>query len=120
MNDTFHDVIALTQALIGFDTVNQPGQEAAIMAFVAEGLREAGFDCTLVKHAKDRASLIATKGTGMGLAMAYGTMISHNGWIQVQSQLGLGSSFDLILPASSADAASIPTRTSSFLSTDMV
>lgn len=71
MNDTFHDVIALTQALIGFDTVNQPGQEAAIMAFVAEGLREAGFDCTLVKHAKDRASLIATKGTGMGLPLCF-------------------------------------------------
>jgi len=38
------------------------------------------------------------KGTGMGLAMAYGTLMSHNGWIQVQSALGEGSSFYLVLP----------------------
>jgi len=40
------------------------------------------------------------KGTGMGLAMAYGTIISHNGWIQVQSKPGMGAAFNLILPIS--------------------
>ncbi len=38
------------------------------------------------------------KGTGMGLAMAYGTILSHNGWIQVQSYVGIGTAFHLILP----------------------
>jgi signal transduction histidine kinase len=38
------------------------------------------------------------KGTGMGLAMAYGTILSHNGWIQVQSKQGIGTAFNLILP----------------------
>lgn len=45
------------------------------------------------------------KGTGMGLAMAYGTMISHNGWIQVESVPGSGTAFTLILPV--ADQADI-------------
>ena len=39
------------------------------------------------------------EGTGMGLAMAYGTVVSHNGWIQVQNLPDAGAAFDVILPA---------------------
>ena len=38
------------------------------------------------------------EGTGMGLAMAYGTIIAHNGWIQVQNLPECGAAFDIILP----------------------
>ena len=38
------------------------------------------------------------EGTGMGLAMAYGTVIAHHGWIQVQNLPGKGAAFDVILP----------------------
>ena len=38
------------------------------------------------------------EGTGMGLAMAYGTIIAHNGWIQVQNMPEHGAAFDVILP----------------------
>ncbi|MBO4631303.1 MAG: histidine kinase, partial [Lentisphaeria bacterium] len=38
------------------------------------------------------------EGTGMGLAMAYGTVIAHNGWIQVQNLFPHGAAFDIILP----------------------
>lgn len=38
------------------------------------------------------------KGTGMGLAMAYGTLSNHNGWITVESQPGQGSTFYIFLP----------------------
>ena len=34
----------------------------------------------------------------MGLAMAYGTVIAHHGWIQVQNLPGKGAAFDVILP----------------------
>ena len=37
-------------------------------------------------------------GTGMGLAMVYGTVTSHNGWIQVASTPGEGSVFCVFLP----------------------
>lgn len=38
------------------------------------------------------------EGTGMGLAMAYGTVVAHNGWIQVQNLPDAGAAFDVILP----------------------
>jgi len=38
------------------------------------------------------------KGTGLGLAISYGIIQGHNGVIQVQSQLGKGSTFRIKLP----------------------
>lgn len=37
-------------------------------------------------------------GTGMGLAMVYGTVNHHNGWIYLDSELGKGTTFCLYLP----------------------
>lgn len=38
------------------------------------------------------------KGTGLGLASAYGTVKSHNGYIDVESQPGVGTTFTLYFP----------------------
>jgi PAS domain S-box-containing protein len=38
------------------------------------------------------------KGTGMGLAMAYGTINNHSGWIHVESEMGRGTEFFIFLP----------------------
>ena len=43
---------------------------------------------------KDRAH-----GTGLGLSSAYGIIQNHNGFIDVQSQVGQGSTFSIFLPA---------------------
>lgn len=37
-------------------------------------------------------------GTGMGLAMVYGTINNHKGWIRVESTVGVGTTFKLFLP----------------------
>jgi two-component system cell cycle sensor histidine kinase/response regulator CckA len=39
------------------------------------------------------------KGTGLGLPTAYGIIKQHQGWIEVHSQLGRGSVFEVFLPA---------------------
>ncbi|MDD5698971.1 MAG: ATP-binding protein [Victivallaceae bacterium] len=59
-----------------------------------------GIDSDTMKHIFD--PFFTTKpigeGTGMGLAMVYGTITNHHGWIQVQSKTGKGSRFYLFLP----------------------
>jgi len=42
------------------------------------------------------------KGTGLGLSTVLGIIKSHGGFIQVQSQLGRGTQFQVFLPASQA------------------
>jgi signal transduction histidine kinase len=40
------------------------------------------------------------KGTGLGLATAYGIVTEHKGWIECDSQLGVGTTFSVYLPVS--------------------
>lgn len=39
------------------------------------------------------------KGTGLGLSVVYGILQSHEGWITVESEVGIGSNFAIYLPA---------------------
>ncbi|MCK5802588.1 MAG: hypothetical protein KAI66_07135 [Lentisphaeria bacterium] len=41
------------------------------------------------------------KGTGMGLAMAYGCISNHHGWIHVETKNGEGTEFFIFLPRAS-------------------
>ncbi len=47
-----------------------------------------------------------SEGTGLGLATVHGIVGQHLGWVEVQSQVGQGSRFDVFLPAASLPAAS--------------
>ncbi|MDP2755170.1 MAG: PAS domain S-box protein, partial [Nitrospirota bacterium] len=44
------------------------------------------------------------KGTGLGLAMVYGVIKDHKGYITVQSEVGKGSTFNVYLPVSGKTA----------------
>jgi signal transduction histidine kinase len=42
------------------------------------------------------------EGTGLGLSVAYGIVREHGGWIAVASELHVGSTFTIFLPAKAA------------------
>ncbi len=59
--------------------------------------------CGMTDEIKDRIfepffTIKKHKGTGMGLAMAYGCIENHSGWIHVESDVGNGSEFFIFFP----------------------
>ena len=45
------------------------------------------------------------KGTGLGLSVSYGIICDHGGEIRVESEVGLGTRFELILPVQRKESA---------------
>jgi PAS domain S-box-containing protein len=50
------------------------------------------------------------RGTGLGLATVFGIVQQHQGWVEVESAVGAGTSFRVLLPASAAVVAPAPRR----------
>ena len=53
------------------------------------------------------------KGTGLGLATAYGIVQQHEGWITVNSELNAGTVFSILFPASARCAEALAPQESS-------
>ncbi|HET9991814.1 MAG TPA: response regulator, partial [Kofleriaceae bacterium] len=83
-------------------------REVTAGPFIAIEVRDTGCGMSPDVMAKVFEPFFTTKelgrGTGLGLAMVYGTVKSSSGAIEVASQLGSGTTFTMYVPATTAPA----------------
>src|SRR5260370_30219899 len=51
------------------------------------------------------------KGTGVGLGTVYGAVKQHSGWIEVASEVGKGTTFNVFFPATGAPVVGLQQET---------
>jgi PAS domain S-box-containing protein len=89
--------------------------EAKAGRYVELLVRDTGIGMTPEVQARLFEPFFTTKGvgqgTGLGLAMVYGIVRAHGGWVTAESVPGAGSTFRLYLPAASASVVT-PSRVS--------
>ncbi len=76
--------------------------------FVAIGVADTGVGMSPAVRAHIFEPFFTTKppgkGVGMGLAMVYGIVTNHGGWVDVESEAGHGLTFTIYLPVSEGPA----------------
>lgn len=63
-----------------------------------------GMDPEVMAHVFDPFFTTKETGHGLGLATAFSIIHHHNGWMEVESQKGKGSTFHIYLPAAESDS----------------
>ena len=67
-----------------------------------------GMDATMLQHIFEPFFTTKEMGTGLGLATVYGIVKQHHGWIEVRSDPGKGSAFQVYLPEARRPAPTAP------------
>ena len=92
------------------DTAHAQGNpEARAGEFVCLSVQDTGCGMTPEIMARIFEPFFTTKGvgkgTGLGLATVFGILKQHQGWVEVESQVGVGTTFKVFLPVTPRTAA---------------
>jgi len=94
--------LAFTTSVVLRDAIHHQHQDAEEQSYVRITLSDTGYG--MDKQTRERifepfyTTKEKGKGTGLGLAVVYGIIQSHHGYIDVESMPGLGTTFIIYLP----------------------
>jgi two-component system, cell cycle sensor histidine kinase and response regulator CckA len=84
---------------------NIPDGDYAIISITDEGVGISKEDQKKIYEPFFTSKVMGRSGTGLGMAVVWGTIQDHNGYIELKSKLGEGTTFEIYLPALSESAA---------------
>ncbi|HEX2226787.1 MAG TPA: PAS domain S-box protein [Candidatus Binatia bacterium] len=98
--------LTFTSETVEGDELQQRHPDAKAEPYVCIGISDTGAGMDESVRARIFEPFFTTKafgeGTGLGLAMVYGLIKNHNGFVDVESELGRGTTFRLYMPASAS------------------
>jgi PAS domain S-box-containing protein len=84
---------------------NIPDGDYAVLTFTDEGIGISAEDQKKIYEPFFTNKVMGRSGTGLGMAVVWGTIQDHNGYIELNSRIGEGTTFEIFLPALSESAA---------------
>lgn len=84
---------------------NIPDGDYAVLTVSDEGIGISKEDQKKIYEPFFTSKVMGRSGTGLGMAVVWGTIQDHNGYIEMESKPGEGTTFEVYLPALSESAA---------------